>query len=49
MVSCRKRLIDMGGDLKIAAPSRRLYEILGRFPQNFEIYKTEVEAVGSYV
>jgi anti-anti-sigma factor len=49
LVSSRKKLLDLGGDIKIADPSRRLYEILGRFPQNFEIFKTEVEAVGSYV
>ena len=39
---------DKRGAVKIAAPPPRLREVLGRFPENFEVFETEEDAVAAF-
>jgi len=50
MVRVLKRVKRTGGDLRIASPSDRVREVLelAGLDSIFEIYPTQVEAVGSY-
>lgn len=50
MVRILKRVKRVGGDLRIANPSERVREVLelAGLDSVFEIYPTQVEAVGSF-
>lgn len=50
MVRVLKRVKRVGGDLRIANPSERVREVLelAGLDSVFEIYPTQVEAVGSF-
>lgn len=50
MVRVLKRVKRSGGDLRVAAPSDRVREVLelAGLDSIFEIYATQVEAVGSF-
>ncbi len=50
MVRVLKQLRRVGGDLRLAAPSERVQEVLelAGLDTIFEIYPTQVEAVGSF-
>lgn len=50
LVRVLKEVKDTGGDLRIANPSPRVTEVLelGGLDTIFEIYPTQVEAVGSF-
>lgn len=50
MVRVLKRVKRSGGDLRIANPSERVREVLelAGLDSIFEIYPTQVEAVGSF-
>ncbi len=50
MVRVLKQLRREGGDLRLAAPSERVQEVLelAGLDAIFEIYPTQVEAVGSF-
>lgn len=50
LVSALKRVKPMGGDLRIAAPSERVREVLelAGLDSLFKVYDDQVEAVGSY-
>lgn len=50
LVSALKRVKPVGGDLRIAAPSERVREVLelSGLDTIFKMYDDQVEAVGSY-
>jgi anti-anti-sigma factor len=50
MVAAAKRVRNSNGDLRIASPSARVKEVLDLAGLNmvFQVYPTQVEAVGSY-
>lgn len=50
MVAAAKRVRNSNGDLRIASPSARVKEVLDLAGLNmvFQVYATQVEAVGSF-
>lgn len=50
MVTALKKLKSLGGDLRVASPSHRVKDVLelAGLDAIFQIYPTQVEAVGSF-
>lgn len=48
LIHCTKVAGERGAMVHLAAPSRKVTEILGKFPHNLQIFEDEVKAVGSF-
>jgi anti-anti-sigma factor len=48
LIHCTKTAKEKGADIHLAEPSKKVEEILGKFPHNLKIFDSEVTAVGSF-